>query len=57
MAGIDLFADLAKNIAILEREMAAQRVALDRLKALRETQRADLEVKKSDRTNVALDRL
>ena len=34
IAGIDPFADLAKKIEILEREMATQRVALERLKAM-----------------------
>jgi hypothetical protein len=34
MAGVDPFADLAKKIEILEREMATQREALERLKAL-----------------------
>ena len=32
--GVDPFADLTKKIAILEREMATQRLALERLKAL-----------------------
>lgn len=33
-AGIDPFADLTKKVEILEREMAVQRAALDRLKAM-----------------------
>lgn len=33
-ASIDPLADLAQKIAILEREMAAQRAALDRLKQM-----------------------
>jgi hypothetical protein len=33
-AGVDPFADLAKKIEILEREMATQRTALERLKSL-----------------------
>jgi hypothetical protein len=32
--GVDPFADLAKKVAILEREMALQHVALERLKAM-----------------------
>ena len=36
MAGSYPFADLAKKIEILEREMAVQRVALERLKRLGE---------------------
>jgi hypothetical protein len=31
-ADVDPFADLAKKVEILEREMAVQRVALDKLK-------------------------
>lgn len=31
---LDPFADLAKKVEILEREMSVQRAALDRLKAL-----------------------
>jgi hypothetical protein len=33
-AGVDPFADLAKKIEILEREMAVQRIALDKLKQM-----------------------
>jgi hypothetical protein len=57
VAGTDLFADLAKKTAILERELAAQRVALERLKALGETRRTDLEVEKPHRPYVAFDGL
>jgi hypothetical protein len=57
LAGTDPFADLAKKISILEREMLVQRVALERLKALGETRRADLEVEKTHRANVAFNRL
>lgn len=32
--GLDPFADLAKKIEILEREMSIQRAALDRLKSM-----------------------
>jgi hypothetical protein len=32
--GVDPFADLAKKVEILEREMSIQRAALDRLKAM-----------------------
>ena len=31
-AGVDPFADLEKKVAILEREMAVQRIALEKLK-------------------------
>jgi hypothetical protein len=41
-AGSDLFADLAKKTAILEREMAVQREALERLKALGQVPRIDV---------------
>jgi hypothetical protein len=37
MAGVDPFADLAKKVEILEREMATQRLAIERLKALGST--------------------
>jgi hypothetical protein len=57
MAATDPFADLAKKIAILEREMAVQREALDRLKALGKTRPTDLEVEKTHRANVAFHRL
>jgi hypothetical protein len=55
-AGPDPFADLAKKIAILEREMAVQRTALERLKALGET-RLDSEAEKPDGSYVAFDRV
>ena len=57
VAGTDPFAHLAKKIAILEREMAVQREAIDRLKALGEARRTDLEVEKTHRANVGFHRL
>jgi hypothetical protein len=57
LAGTDPFADLPKKISILEREMLVQRAALERLKALGETRRTDLEVEKTHRANVAFNRL
>lgn len=56
MAGPDTFADLAKKIAILEREMAVQQAALERLKALGESPRLDLP-EEADRSHVAFNRL
>ena len=56
-ARTDPFADLARKIEILQQEMAVQRVALERLKALGEAPRDDLDAEKARRPDVAFNRL
>jgi hypothetical protein len=41
--GLESAADLARKTEILEREMARQRAALDRLREMAEVRRSDLE--------------
>ena len=55
--GPDPFADLAKKIVILEREMAVQRAALERLKALGQVPRLDTSTSEAHRSDVAFSRL
>jgi hypothetical protein len=56
MAGPGPFADLAKKSEILEQELAVQRAALERLKALGSAPRRRLPAEKAHRPNVAFDR-
>ena len=55
--GSDPFADLAKKIVILEQEMAVQRAAIERLKALGRVPRIDVSVGDARRPDVAFNRL
>jgi hypothetical protein len=55
--GSDQFADLAKKTAILEREMAVQREALERLKALGQVPRIDVSAGDPHPSGVVFDRL
>lgn len=55
--GSDLFADLPKKTAILEREMAVQREAIERLKALGQVPRIDVSADDPHRSGVVFNGL
>ena len=57
MSRIDPFGDLAEKAKILEQELAVQRAALERLKALGQPRQLDLPAEKARRSNVAFNRL
>jgi hypothetical protein len=58
LAALDPLADLAKKMEILERELAVQREAMDRLKELSTPPRlASLPAEKAHRAHVAFDGL
>jgi hypothetical protein len=55
VAGLDLLTDLPRKLEVLERELAVQRAALDRLKEIG-TPRRGLPAEKADRSDVTSDR-